>query len=594
MFAINDDGSFVLPAGAGQDFTKFLEQNGVACVGAGQVRTPFDPAIVQKLYLEWVKRRQRRTRRRIIITLLCVVGLVVVVCTIVVVWPNRSEHEWRVREPTSEEQVPGADPRDILVTMGSPPPQAQLDTEWNHALRFPADPEDGAPRNVVKKRAELIPVPSVVMEVDRILASLALGNIAYNTPSSMRCDEKTKIQLLLSPRTAIEELKQKISGLGEKVGEQIRVADVMEAGLYGKAFETHALRPERQAVSGADDTEWQWEIVAREPGNQELHLVISAVLTVNGREGSKVLKVYHRTIDVHVTASHLTRTLVATPWSWFFATIGAIGALVLARSVGWRRSRGDRRFQNVVATEVLVGKIKVLLFAANPRGSDPLDLNREFREIDQEIRFGKYRDALELVIVPGTRLVDLLRKLNEVHPNIVHFSGHGNIDEEIILESGQADLAGPESERRWPARDMRRLQPEDDAGGATAPMPLSKSALVDVLKACSDENIRVVVLNACHTRPQAEALSEAIDCVISMNGAISDVTAIKFASSFYGALAFGRSVKKAFDQGLARLKAEGISESQTPELIVRAGLDSSALVLVGPRGGPEPNKRVTK
>jgi hypothetical protein len=150
-----------------------------------------------------------------------------------------------------------------------------------------------------------LPAQPVAPEVDRILASLTLGNIVYNTPSSMRCDEKTKIQLLLSPRKAIEELKQKISGLGEKAGEQIRVADVMEAHLYGKAFETHALRPERQAVGGADDAEWQWEIVAKEPGNQELHLVISAVLNVNGREGSKVLMVYDRTI--------VTRSKAANP-----------------------------------------------------------------------------------------------------------------------------------------------------------------------------------------------------------------------------------------------------------------------------------------
>jgi hypothetical protein len=32
--------------------------------------------------------------------------------------------------------------------------------------------------------------------------------------------------------------------------------------------------------------------------------------------------------------------------------------------------------------------IKVLLFAANPRGTAPLDLSREFRAIDEEIRPG--------------------------------------------------------------------------------------------------------------------------------------------------------------------------------------------------------------
>ena len=367
----------------------------------------------------------------------------------------------------------------------------------------------------------------------------------------------------------------------------------MEATLYGKAFETHALRPERQAVGGADDTEWQWEIVAKEPGNQELHLVISAVLDVNGKEGSKVLKVYDRTINVDVTISHLARTFFANYWQWLLGVVGAIGALVLTRSIGWRRSRKDRRYHNVVAPEVPVRKLKVLVFAANPRGTDPLDLHREFREIDEEIRLGKFRDALELIIVPGTRLVDLLRKLNEDHPHIVHFSGHGNIDEEIILESGKDVAATPDNTTLQP-RDMRRLEPVQEARRAGSARSLSKSALVDIVKACNQENIRVVVLNACHTRPQAEALSEVIDCAISMNRAISDVGAIKFAASFYGALAFGCSVKKAFDQGLARLNAEGMPESDTPELIVRVGVDPSVLVLAGPRRRPNPNNRVIR
>ena len=52
-------------------------------------------------------------------------------------------------------------------------------------------------------------------------------------------------------------------------------------------------------------------------------------------------------------------------------------------------------------------KIKVLFFAANPPGTERLDLSREFREIDEEIRYGEYRDCLELIFVPGPRPVDL-------------------------------------------------------------------------------------------------------------------------------------------------------------------------------------------
>jgi WD40 repeat protein len=238
-----------------------------------------------------------------------------------------------------------------------------------------------------------------------------------------------------------------------------------------------------------------------------------------------------------------------------------------------------------------MAKIKVLLFAANPRGTVRLDLSREFREIDEEVHRGMFRSDVELIFVPGARPVDLLRKLNENRPEIVHFSSHGNPDE-IVLESGdeEADVARHPgvATRSADDRDMERIRPDASESGSTSQSPpqlISKSALVNVLRSCDEGNLRMVVLNACHTRPQAEALTGVVDCVVSMNRTITDHAAIKFAASFYGALAFGRSVRKAFEQGVARLSAEGIAEAETPELLVRQGVDASQLVLVGSEPG---------
>ena len=131
---------------------------------------------------------------------------------------------------------------------------------------------------------------------------------------------------------------------------------------------------------------------------------------------------------------------------------------------------------------------------------------------------------------------------------------------------------------------MKKVLPAEvasEGSGQRQPQSVSKSALVNVLRSCNEGNLRLVVLNACNTRPQAEALTEVVDCVVSMNRTVTDRAAIKFAASFYGALAFGRSVQRAFDQGVARLSAEGIVESDTPELLVRPGVDAAQLVLVG-------------
>jgi hypothetical protein len=71
-----------------------------------------------------------------------------------------------------------------------------------------------------------------------------------------------------------------------------------------------------------------------------------------------------------------------------------------------------------------------------------------------------------------------------------------------------------------------------------------------------------------------------------MSKPIGDESAAVFAASFYRAIAFGRSVKEAFELGKAALLLEGIPEAQTPRLDIREGVDAAASTLVGPKSGP--------
>ena len=47
-----------------------------------------------------------------------------------------------------------------------------------------------------------------------------------------------------------------------------------------------------------------------------------------------------------------------------------------------------------------------------------------------------------------------------------------------------------------------------------------------------------MILNACYSKKQAEAITQVIDCAIGMNDAIGDEAAITFAASFYRAIGF--------------------------------------------------------
>src|SRR4029077_1842377 len=119
-------------------------------------------------------------------------------------------------------------------------------------------------------------------------------------------------------------------------------------------------------------------------------------------------------------------------------------------------------------------------------------------------------------------------------PQIVHFSSHGTPDD-LILESGELlpdviEDSDP-GHRSLDDRELKAVPLESSSSRSTshhAPRGVSKSALVNVLRACDEGNLRLLVLNACHTRSQAEVLTTAVDCVVSMNRTISDRAAIKF------------------------------------------------------------------
>ncbi len=106
------------------------------------------------------------------------------------------------------------------------------------------------------------------------------------------------------------------------------------------------------------------------------------------------------------------------------------------------------------------------------------------------------------------------------------------------------------------------------------PQPVKLKALVQLFQTLKD-NIRVVVLNACWTRPQVEEIAQTIDFAIGMNQPIGDTAAIVFAASFYQAIGFGRTLQEAFDLAKVALLLEGLRQDEIPEMFVRSGASAS-------------------
>ncbi|MEK6300528.1 MAG: tetratricopeptide repeat protein [Acidobacteriota bacterium] len=190
--------------------------------------------------------------------------------------------------------------------------------------------------------------------------------------------------------------------------------------------------------------------------------------------------------------------------------------------------------------------MKILFLAANPVDViSRLRTDEEFREISQKIHSGSLADQFELIPELAVRPGDLQAALLRHQPDIVHFSGHGSPSGGIILEN--------ETGKR---------------------QVVSREALADLFRILKD-NLRVVVLNACYAKDQAQALTGTIDFTIGMSAAIDDRAAIVFAAHFYQSLAFGRSVKEAFELAVNELCIEGFDVALAPELLVRDGANAA-------------------
>jgi CHAT domain len=199
-------------------------------------------------------------------------------------------------------------------------------------------------------------------------------------------------------------------------------------------------------------------------------------------------------------------------------------------------------------------KIKVLFLSANP---GLLRSDREVREIDDRIRRAPYGSAFEVASVWAVRATDVTDALLRHSPQIVHFSGHGEKQSGIFLE--------------------------DDRGRPIAITGEMLSRLFEALRG----TIRVVILNACETRPLAEVLRHLIDYTISMRQPITDEAAIVFASAFYSALAHRQDVPAAFNLALAQLDLSQIPEADIPDLMTRPGITPEELVPTPKEQPPE-------
>lgn len=180
--------------------------------------------------------------------------------------------------------------------------------------------------------------------------------------------------------------------------------------------------------------------------------------------------------------------------------------------------------------------IRILFLAATPIDQTHLRVRQEFNELrqvldtaDQERRF---------VLIPEfDAAADQLQELLFRHrPQIVHFSGHGAQGGLFFKDAnGHSRLVAPQTLR-------------DLFAGFHA-------------------TVRCVVLNACYSQVQAEAMADVIDSVVGMSEALTDDAARTFGAAFYRALIHGAPLADAVALGRNQLDLQALPEAHKPQLL---------------------------
>lgn len=186
-----------------------------------------------------------------------------------------------------------------------------------------------------------------------------------------------------------------------------------------------------------------------------------------------------------------------------------------------------------------IGRKKILMLASNPGNQQSLRLEEEAREIHSCLRRATYRDRFDLRHRWAVRPRDLQQALFEERPAIVHFSGHGSKTGELYLQ--------------------------DQAGRSHPVSPAALSKLFEILS----RHLRFdcVVLNACYSEIQAEAIARHVPYVVGMKTAIRDDAAIEYSVGFYGALGAGMPVETAHDSARNLLELQNVPGHLIPILV---------------------------
>jgi hypothetical protein len=180
-----------------------------------------------------------------------------------------------------------------------------------------------------------------------------------------------------------------------------------------------------------------------------------------------------------------------------------------------------------------------------------LRTDQEFRAVEQQKEKSEKRDQIELVSVVAASFEDFISAINKISPDVVHFSGHGNVGE-IVFDGNQL---------------------------GDAAVPITFELLKKVLNTAKNTP-KLIMLNSCYGAIRAQDLLDPVPAVVGMANEIDDAAAAIFSRQLYSSLFEGQSIHNAVIQGKAVLEAMSLPDAELPTIVELKDNDATSKSLI--------------
>jgi len=142
------------------------------------------------------------------------------------------------------------------------------------------------------------------------------ASLAFSVPDKANIDDDIKAQLLIDTQKELQELEQNLTVSGNKSSNKIQISRVVKATVSAPDFEVTNVTDSEQLILENQTTEWLWTLRPKSVGTHSVNLVITAIITYEGRDKPFHVKTFDKTVTIEITPKQFIKSWLGENWKW--------------------------------------------------------------------------------------------------------------------------------------------------------------------------------------------------------------------------------------------------------------------------------------